>query len=263
MDLYCALCNKVCLDNDHLSNGKVYHNNCYEDLIKKNIEYNKQLLYYKNRIYSIEKEERKIFSRIKVYFFGLSYRSTQRQNERNKLLTLTENLEKEFIIIRNRLKSLYDYWLERPPDWEERRKYYLGQKPFCEECFSDINDNVILQVHHIIPISQGGSHKSDNFKVLCRTCHQLRHVGNNFNSISHIASNPFKQKLQILNEAIKNGEKVSFNYRKREGEKSSRVVKPNGFELVGKTLCIYGFCFLRQDKRIFAIKHISKLKRSH
>jgi hypothetical protein len=173
---------------------------------------------------------------------------------------MLEKLNKDLLNINNQLISLYDYWPERPPDWEERRKQFLEQKPFCEECLSDYNDNVILQVHHIIPISKGGSHKLDNLKVLCKSCHQSKHPFNDFNSVSSYHINHFKEKIKILNDAIKRGNTVSFHYKKWEGEKSSREVKPQGFKLVGKTLCVYGFCFLRRDKRTFAIKRINKLK---
>lgn len=258
MNNYCIICNSLCYENNPLTNGKSFHNKCYEDLLLQERTCYKKLSENRSIIYSIEVNERKLFTRIKAYFGNdITSKTEHRKYELSREI---DKLNKDLEKINSLLKSLYDYWSERPPDWEERRKNFIEQKPFCEECFSDYSDKVILQVHHIIPISKGGSHKQDNLKVLCKSCHQSKHPYNDFNvnSTSHI--NPFKEKIKVLDGAIKNGHIVSFNYTKWEGEKSSRRIKPQGFKLVGKTLCVYGFCFLRQDKRTFAIKRINKLK---
>ena len=254
----CIICNNSCYENNPLSNGKDFHKKCYDALLTKEQDYYTKISEARNKINLIEIDERKLFTRIKAYFGDNSQNISLKK--KYELRQTIEKYNKDLLYIKNQLKSLYDYWTDRPPDWEERRKQFIEQKPFCEECLSDYNDGVILQVHHIIPISNGGSHKPDNLKVLCKSCHQSKHPFNDFNSISSYHTNHFKEKVKRLNDAIKRGQTVSFDYRKWEGEKSSRKIKPEGFKLIGKSLCVYGFCYLRQDKRIFAIKRIKKLK---
>ncbi len=255
----CIICNIGCYENNLLTNGNVYHSKCYEDLLTKEKEYRENVRDFQKKIYLIERYEKKIFTRIKAYFFGISDLSKTKLNEKYNFQELVGNYHDELSNITNLLKSLYDYWPERPPDWEERRQQFLELKPFCEKCFTDYYDNVVLHIHHKIPISKGGSHKADNLIVLCKTCHQSKHPFN-ISSVSNNNVNYFKQNLKILNKAVENGRIVSFHYRKRDGAKSSRDVKPQGFKMVEKTLCVYGYCYLRRDKRIFAVKRISKLE---
>jgi hypothetical protein len=47
--------------------------------------------------------------------------------------------------------------------------------PMCEKCKHD-NWN-ILQVHHIIEKSKGGSNELDNLLLLCPNCHAREHLG--------------------------------------------------------------------------------------
>lgn len=253
----CVICNKICSENNPLSNGLVYHKDCYNNLLKAEKDFNVKLRDYNFRIYSIEKKERNLFSMIKTYLSGDSYFI---KKEKFELQQLIKNIENGLGEVTYQLKSLYDYWPDRPPDWEARRKQFIENNPFCEECFSDINDNTILQVHHKIPIFKGGSHKSENLKVLCKSCHQLKHPQNDFESDSHNHVNHYNKKLKTLYDAVNKEQIVSFHYRKWNGEESFRDIKPQGFRLEGKSLCVYGFCYLRQDKRTFAISRITKLK---
>tara|TARA_R100000008_G_scaffold16830_1_gene8332 strand:- start:162 stop:665 length:504 start_codon:yes stop_codon:yes gene_type:complete len=50
-----------------------------------------------------------------------------------------------------------------------------GKLPTCEKCANE-NWN-ILQVHHIIEKSQGGSNDLDNLMLLCPNCHAQEHLG--------------------------------------------------------------------------------------
>lgn len=43
----------------------------------------------------------------------------------------------------------------------------------CEVCNFDFKE--VLVVHHIIPISDGGSNELENLSVLCPTCHSIVH----------------------------------------------------------------------------------------
>lgn len=59
----------------------------------------------------------------------------------------------------------------RPPKYWRNRRYILNQNPACVVCGSREN----LEVHHIIPESQGGTHSVSNLEVRCKS----HHVGPN------------------------------------------------------------------------------------
>jgi len=68
-----------------------------------------------------------------------------------------------------------------PPHSRERRGYGYTWRQIsarartvmreCESC-GTVND---LTVHHILPLSQGGTHDPANLAVLCRRCHARLH----------------------------------------------------------------------------------------
>jgi len=62
-----------------------------------------------------------------------------------------------------------------PPDWRKRRKLVLRRDRFtCQDCGG--SDPVAeLEVHHRVPISDGGSHELNNLVTLCDGCHDGRH----------------------------------------------------------------------------------------
>lgn len=58
-------------------------------------------------------------------------------------------------------------------DWQVLRKIVLRRDKFqCCNC-EDRNDT--LDVHHVVPISVGGSNRLTNLKLVCRTCHEHIH----------------------------------------------------------------------------------------
>lgn len=67
-------------------------------------------------------------------------------------------------------KYKYGYFRNRyPMDWDEIRKKCSERDRYaCRICGASIS----LQIHHIIPISQGGPHCLQNLITLCGRCHQ-------------------------------------------------------------------------------------------
>ncbi|HEY4000622.1 MAG TPA: HNH endonuclease signature motif containing protein [Candidatus Xenobia bacterium] len=51
------------------------------------------------------------------------------------------------------------------------RAVYHRAQGRCESC----GERCGLQVHHIIPISEGGDHSLENLRLLCRSCHDATH----------------------------------------------------------------------------------------
>lgn len=44
----------------------------------------------------------------------------------------------------------------------------------CSTC-KKVFDSYELRVHHMIPLSKGGSNKESNLQTLCENCHKLKH----------------------------------------------------------------------------------------
>ena len=73
---------------------------------------------------------------------------------------------------------------ERAPDihkkygraWKRIRDRYAAQHPLCERCLEEGRLTPMAEVHHILPVSQGGRHTDDNLMSLCHRCHQLIHM---------------------------------------------------------------------------------------
>lgn len=62
----------------------------------------------------------------------------------------------------------------RPSDWSSRRKKVLERDGYkCANCGEPDNRN--LEVHHIVPLKDGGSNKLSNLKTLCLDCHSAIH----------------------------------------------------------------------------------------
>lgn len=73
---------------------------------------------------------------------------------------------------------------ERSPDtskkygraWKRIRDRYARQHPLCERCLAHGRLRKVEEVHHIIPVSMGGTHNADNLMSLCQSCHTKIHM---------------------------------------------------------------------------------------
>ncbi len=60
-----------------------------------------------------------------------------------------------------------------PENWDQIREQVLElHHNRCENCH---RSDVPLEVHHIVPVSQGGSHQLSNLVALCPQCHLAAH----------------------------------------------------------------------------------------
>jgi 5-methylcytosine-specific restriction protein A len=72
---------------------------------------------------------------------------------------------------------------ERSPDvhrkygraWKRIRDRYASEHPLCELCLKEGRLTLMDEVHHILPVSQGGRHNQENLMSLCRSCHTKLH----------------------------------------------------------------------------------------
>ena len=58
----------------------------------------------------------------------------------------------------------------------EIRKYILDRDSYCcGKCKSSYSDDKMMQVHHIVPVSDGGTDELTNLITVCRNCHKKIH----------------------------------------------------------------------------------------
>lgn len=59
--------------------------------------------------------------------------------------------------------------------WRRIRDQYVKTHPFCEECFKRGILVPVDEVHHIVPVSRGGTNNPNNLMSLCKSCHNKIH----------------------------------------------------------------------------------------
>ena len=55
--------------------------------------------------------------------------------------------------------------------WKRIRDRYVAAHPLCEECSKQGKMTPTEEVHHILPLSKGGTHSEENLMALCKSCH--------------------------------------------------------------------------------------------
>ena len=55
--------------------------------------------------------------------------------------------------------------------WKRIRNIYITAHPLCEQCLKTGIYTSAHEVHHIKPLSQGGTHADSNLMALCTSCH--------------------------------------------------------------------------------------------
>ncbi len=59
--------------------------------------------------------------------------------------------------------------------WKRIRDRYAREHPLCERCLAEGRLTLVEEVHHILPVSQGGTHDRSNLMSLCQSCHTKIH----------------------------------------------------------------------------------------
>lgn len=59
--------------------------------------------------------------------------------------------------------------------WKRIRDRYAAEHPLCEMCLKEGRLTPVAEVHHILPISRGGTHARSNLMSLCQSCHNKVH----------------------------------------------------------------------------------------
>ena len=119
-----------------------------------------------------------------------------------------------------RLMIVNNYWKTYPDDWEQRKAIILDNADYqCEEC--DDCDSM-LHVHHKQWLSQGGSNLLENLSCLCSPCHDKAHG----KAVSESGDYEEGKNRTMIDEAMRLGKDVEFNYVDMHGERTRRAVTP-------------------------------------
>lgn len=59
--------------------------------------------------------------------------------------------------------------------WKRIRDKYVSEHPFCELCFEKGILVPVDEVHHKLPLAEGGTHDRNNLISLCKSCHAKIH----------------------------------------------------------------------------------------
>lgn len=59
--------------------------------------------------------------------------------------------------------------------WKRIRDRHIREHPMCEECLERGIFKPAEEVHHKVPLSDGGTHDRNNLVSLCRSCHMKAH----------------------------------------------------------------------------------------
>ena len=61
-------------------------------------------------------------------------------------------------------------------EWRKIRDRYIHDHPLCEKCLEEGRFTRAEHVHHILPLSQGGTNEEDNLMSVCKSCHSRIHA---------------------------------------------------------------------------------------
>ena len=59
--------------------------------------------------------------------------------------------------------------------WKRIRDRYVAEHPLCEMCLEQGKLTPVDEVHHVLPVSKGGTHARGNLMARCRSCHKKIH----------------------------------------------------------------------------------------
>ena len=177
-----------------------------------------------------------------------------------------KSLSDELTKLKNTLTSIYNFYPSWPPDWSERKHHLIQQNgSICFSCGEERNVYLI----HEIDLCEGGTNELDNLELICKACHDSMYgKGDIFGDFTlNPSQSEFAPQVKEIRSAIDNNWRIRFDYKKPNAKTwMTRTVIPDRFLNIpnsrgsGQTLCVEGFCELRQDIRVFALERMQDLE---
>lgn len=177
-----------------------------------------------------------------------------------------KSLSVEFTKLKYMLTEIYDRFPSNPPDWDERKLRLVQMNGSI--CFSCEKEQDVYLIHEI-PLSEGGTNELDNLELICKSCHESMYgKGDIFARFTlNSSQSEFSEAFSEIQFAIDNNHRIRFDYKKPKAKTwMTRVVVPDRFLNIPnnrdsvQTLCVEGFCELRQDVRVFALERMQALE---
>ena len=157
--------------------------------------------------------------------------------------------------------------------WSDvRQAVFLQKGRRCSRC-GDIRN---LQIHHILPLSLGGTNSIDNLEVVCTDCHERLHgrefhtKDDDFDSEHEVrdvgrdyGQNPTlkNRKAEIIFDAISRKKEITFEYRKwHEQQFQPRHVTPLKIYQDKGAAYLRAFCHSRKAERNFRLGRMKSLQ---
>ncbi len=177
-----------------------------------------------------------------------------------------EDLRAKLAKLKSVLTAIYDHLPCWPPDWDERKRRVIRENgSVCSRCGEEQDVYLV----HDIPVFEGGTNELENLVLSCAACHtSMYKEGDIFATFTlNPSQSEFSEQVSEIQSAIDNDQKIQFNYKKPSAKRwMTRVVVPERFLNIpnnresGETLCVEGFCELRQDTRVFALERMQALE---
>lgn len=60
--------------------------------------------------------------------------------------------------------------------WKRIRDSFAAAHPLCQKCLEEGRYTPTEEIHHIVPLSKGGTHDRNNLIALCKSCHARIHA---------------------------------------------------------------------------------------
>ena len=180
--------------------------------------------------------------------------------------TESEDLRTKLEKLKSVLTALYDHLPCWPPDWDERKRRVIKENgSLCSSCGEEQDVYLV----HDIPVFEGGTNELDTLRLVCAACYRsMYREADMFGSFTLKPSqSEFAEQFAEIQSAIDNDQQIRFDYKKPNAKRwMTRVVVPERFLNIpnsresGETLCVEGFCELRQDTRVFALERMQALE---
>ncbi len=247
---YCTVC-KIETDYEYdiaLSNGDFLHYSC--------------IILLQMRKHEIETALQKQKSQLILSLFV----PNEGVDQENLPAAEGEDLRAKLVKVNSILTGLYDYLPCWPPDWDERQRRVIKENgSICSYCGEEQDVYLV----HDIPVFEGGTNALDNLTLTCAECYRGTYrEADIFGTVTlKPAQSEFAEQFADIQSAIDNAQRIQFEYKKPRAKRwRTRVVAPERFLNIpnsrasGETLCVEGFCELRQDTRVFALERMQALE---
>lgn len=262
----CFFCNKKASDGIPLSNGQLLHPSCLEAYERSLSMTSKRISNEEARLADLYKRlvaQQSVFSKLISLFRGQSDQIPDLERSINDSKKKSQEYQSERNKLQQKLAAAYDYYLSYPPDWEQRKEKVRFRDKTCSNC----GKHKRLDVHHIISLANGGTNRIENLSLLCRQCHENKHGVSEFSGKLEEHETAFSKRVHLIQGAISGSLKIEFLYKKpTDSNYQKRIIDPKEIIRVHHqdgdnfTLCVAGYCYLRNEDRTFALKRMKALK---